>query len=247
MASFENQREFWDRWHDISVNSHTLTTSDPERLNGRYLDQTIATLLRHVNLDTLPDLTVLDYGCGTGRLSLALAPLVKKYICVDISPKMLQTARINLRSCETEVVFSTPDKLSLKFGEVDFTFSYASLSYESTKHRFWKIVKEIDFFSKAFALHLHGEPNKVVRKEGNITRNPGLGIFDVQGYRPSSDDLKKKYPQRNYLVERHKPDVRDADLFFYKLHRKNVDTYLRFGPPFDYRMTTNREGGLPHR
>lgn len=44
-------------------------------------------------LDLLdPDLTVGDLGCGTGRLSVMLAPSVKQVVAVDASPAMLATA-----------------------------------------------------------------------------------------------------------------------------------------------------------
>ena len=108
-----NYEKFWDRWHDLSFDNHTLTTNDPDRIKGRYANQTITTLLRHLNLDKLSQMTILDYGCGTGRLGLLLAPLVKKYLCVDISPKMLRTAENNLGKLDANLEFYTPESLKL--------------------------------------------------------------------------------------------------------------------------------------
>lgn len=40
-----------------------------------------------------PDMTVLDIGCGAGLYSIAIAPLVRKVVGCDISPKMIEAAR----------------------------------------------------------------------------------------------------------------------------------------------------------
>lgn len=39
------------------------------------------------------DMTVLDIGCGAGLYSIAVAPLVRKVVGCDISPKMIEAAR----------------------------------------------------------------------------------------------------------------------------------------------------------
>ena len=46
-----------------------------------------AAIERHIPLR--PDTSALDYGCGTGLLSLALAPRVRRVVAVDSSPGML--------------------------------------------------------------------------------------------------------------------------------------------------------------
>jgi SAM-dependent methyltransferase len=43
------------------------------------------------------DLTVLDIGCGIGRIELALAPLVRAITAIDISPHMINEARRRCR------------------------------------------------------------------------------------------------------------------------------------------------------
>jgi SAM-dependent methyltransferase len=55
-----------------------------------------------------PDLTVLDIGCGIGRIELALAPFVDAITAIDISPHMINEAQrrcrgmanINFRQCD---------------------------------------------------------------------------------------------------------------------------------------------------
>ena len=40
-----------------------------------------------------PDLTVLEFGCGTGSTAIAHAPHVKQVLASDVSPKMIEIAR----------------------------------------------------------------------------------------------------------------------------------------------------------
>ncbi len=44
-----------------------------------------------------PDMEVLDYGCGTGLISLEIQPLVSSILCVDSSSGMLQVLREKLK------------------------------------------------------------------------------------------------------------------------------------------------------
>jgi 2-polyprenyl-3-methyl-5-hydroxy-6-metoxy-1,4-benzoquinol methylase len=55
------------------------------RTSGLYGKATISTLPRHVNLNKLEGYKIMDFGCGSGRLSKMLAPHVRKVICADIS------------------------------------------------------------------------------------------------------------------------------------------------------------------
>lgn len=60
-------------------------------LGNAYLDRTTKRLLSKVLRVTEND-TVLDYGCGVGRLSLWLAPQVSRVVAMDISSKMIEVA-----------------------------------------------------------------------------------------------------------------------------------------------------------
>ncbi|MGD9780726.1 MAG: class I SAM-dependent methyltransferase [Kiritimatiellia bacterium] len=50
-------------------------------------DDLFAAIERQIPLR--PDMAAIDYGCGTGLLSLALAPRVRRLVAVDSSPGML--------------------------------------------------------------------------------------------------------------------------------------------------------------
>lgn len=97
-SSFDERAKTWD--------------AEPRRL--QLAADISAAVERHVPLR--PDWTALDYGAGTGLLTLALAPRVRRILAVDASPGMLdvlaQKARAeNLRSVEILRADFTQDPL----------------------------------------------------------------------------------------------------------------------------------------
>ena len=74
-ASFDERAKTWD--------------ADPRRL--QLAADIFAAVERHVPLRS--DWTALDYGAGTGLLTLALAPRVRRILAVDASPGMLDVLR----------------------------------------------------------------------------------------------------------------------------------------------------------
>ncbi|MCW8833876.1 MAG: class I SAM-dependent methyltransferase [Colwellia sp.] len=52
-----------------------------------YAKNAFATLLDNINID---DLTVLDFGCGTGALTQLMSPTVKSIVAIDASSEMIK-------------------------------------------------------------------------------------------------------------------------------------------------------------
>lgn len=57
------------------------------------VELTLSSIERHLIL--CPRLKALDFGCGVGRLAIPLAQRFKSVVGVDVSPSMLQEAKIN--------------------------------------------------------------------------------------------------------------------------------------------------------
>ncbi len=228
-----NYKMFWDNWHDVSNANETLTTSDPDRLSGRYVYSTIATLLRHINIDNLHEHTILDYGCGTGRLAKHLAPICRQLIAVDVSPKMLATAQARLSAYHNvSYILADPSRpLSIGDRVVDFTFSYAALGYFGGSAKFWFTIDEIDRVSKSFALQLHALTNEDPDTVLTIDHSADQDIHRLSCYRPSEKTIKKRFSHAKYIIERHEPDIRGRDMFFYKIDRSFLPVYLKYGLP----------------
>lgn len=81
------QAEFWDRRAD-SFNQHK--DSGGSKLHRGEL---MANLASRCHLQ--PDSLVLDIGCGSGHNALILAGLVRRVEAFDLSPRMIELARMN--------------------------------------------------------------------------------------------------------------------------------------------------------
>ena len=65
------------------------------------------------------DKSVLEIGCGTGRLAVRVCPLVKNYTGIDISPKTVERAKSNLKN------FNNASVVLGDFLAYDFAQKYA--------------------------------------------------------------------------------------------------------------------------
>jgi len=86
----------------------------------------------------------IDFGCGTGRLALPLAKVLKRVIGIDVSESMLAEAKKNCESNNVNNVelIKSDDELSLLTGNVDFVHSYIVFQHIPTK-RGEKIISQL--------------------------------------------------------------------------------------------------------
>ncbi len=95
---------------------------EAERL-GLHQDAGAAALAERVRLITEPltgDERALDAGCGAGALALALAPLVREVVGVDLVPELLEQAR---HRAPANAIFVAGDVEKLPFGRGEFDFA----------------------------------------------------------------------------------------------------------------------------
>lgn len=79
------------------------------------------------------DTSVLEIGCGTGRLAVRVAPLCGRYVGIDIAPKTVRKAADHLRRYEHAEVLCG-DFLSYPFAE-RFDTVYASLTFMHIRNK----------------------------------------------------------------------------------------------------------------
>ncbi len=144
----DRQRRQWERLGEHDPYWGVL--SHPDKANGRWKeDEFYATGEREVEFvvahaeHLFPDLqhgTALDFGCGVGRLSRALAGHFESVRAVDISAPMLAKARENLRDRpNVEFIHNTSADLHvIADNSIDFIYSNLVLQHipKSEQHRF---------------------------------------------------------------------------------------------------------------
>jgi SAM-dependent methyltransferase len=71
----------------------------------------------------------MDFGCGSGRWAVMVAPRVDRLVAVDASPAALEVARANVRAANVTFLQATQDTLPFPDGEFDFIFSLGVLHH----------------------------------------------------------------------------------------------------------------------
>jgi SAM-dependent methyltransferase len=128
-------REFWDSAAREDAMWHIATgaASDSETFfrSGR---QETDTFLAHAGLVPDRSKTVLEIGCGMGRMTARLAELYGSVIAVDVSPEMLDRARDALagRTNVRYLLGGGSDLSMVDSASVDAVFSYIVLQHVPT-------------------------------------------------------------------------------------------------------------------
>ncbi len=91
-----------------------------------------------------PSQRVLEIGCGTGRLAVKVAPLVKTFCGIDISPETIEAAKKHLNAKAVTLICA--DFLSYDFSE-SFDLIYSSLTFLHIKDKKAAIQKVFTLLS----------------------------------------------------------------------------------------------------
>lgn len=168
---------FWDR---IAV-VYDLFVHVVNRKTHRELRRVVSGLIQ-------PGDTVLECACGTGLLSMVIAPKCKALTATDFAPKMLKRAEKNCAGF-TNVTFRQADILSLDFAD--------------------------DTFDKVVAgnvIHLLDEPLKALDELNRVCRPGGMLVIptymnrdrkgSVSGFaaavRKAGADFKRQFTEQSY-------------------------------------------------
>ena len=104
---------------------------DPEAFLATGRTEVAAALDRATQLGAQPgDRCALDFGCGAGRLSQALAAYADEVVGVDVSEPMLETARALDPEGRVRYMLNTAESLAfLETGSVDISYSSLVLQH----------------------------------------------------------------------------------------------------------------------
>ena len=122
---------------------------------GAYLDLTEKNAVKQF-LDKEEVSTVLDVGCGTGRLSVFLAEMGYNVTAFDNSKRMLENVAKKAEKIGLDIKFVRGDAVSLPFkkGEFDCVMSFHALPYNQ-------------------------EYPQIIMSMSNVTREGGILIIDA--------------------------------------------------------------------
>lgn len=104
MADAENMRRFWNERARENANYFVdnrldYRNGDDEAFWANGVED-VARMFELLEMSPAPTDTVLDIGCGVGRLLRALAPQTASLVGIDVSSEMISLARENLSDLE---------------------------------------------------------------------------------------------------------------------------------------------------
>ena len=79
----DESEKFWDK----QARSFAKKEDDIQLVKNKDFETT----LRYININDI----VMDYGCGGGIVSIGISDKVKKVYAIDVSSKMIETAKAN--------------------------------------------------------------------------------------------------------------------------------------------------------
>ena len=128
-------RAFWDRAAREDARWHiaTAAAADPDEFAASGRRETDM-FLAHAGLVPDRSLTVLEIGCGIGRMTARLAEVYGRVVALDVSQVMLDQAAQALagRDNVTYVLGSGSDLAGIDSASVDVVFSYIVLQHVPT-------------------------------------------------------------------------------------------------------------------
>ena len=134
MSGLENLRGTWESLAKRDALSAILT--DDNKTDGKWDlaeflatgEAEIDTVLKHLEkIDVAPDFkgAALDFGCGVGRLTQAIAGRFQATVGVDISAEMIRKAESLNQHPRCRYVVNT--SATLPFGDGEFAFIYCNI------------------------------------------------------------------------------------------------------------------------
>jgi cyclopropane fatty-acyl-phospholipid synthase-like methyltransferase len=149
-----------------------------------------------------PAAVVLDFGCGTGRITAAIAPLVARVLGVDASPRMVDVARAAVaRHANAAVIHA--DCLSALRGDLfDVVLAIDSMPYVvqgGGAEAFWDDVAALLNPGGAFLVMNYSYRGDVERDRDEVMQFAAQHAFEVA--RCGSQDLMR-WDGRAFLLRK---------------------------------------------
>lgn len=113
-----------------------------------------------------PSSTVIDVGCGTGRLAFILADKVSKIVGIDLSQKNIEKAKLKLQKNPNEKISFIHTNIASIISKNE-KFDYAIMTY---------VIHEVNEAERVELLkQLSSIANKIIIGDYFVSKSPGLG------------------------------------------------------------------------
>jgi SAM-dependent methyltransferase len=197
-------------WDDLAdVDPLWAVVSDPARRGGRWdLDEFLATgvgdverVLRRARELERPRTwgRALDFGCGVGRVTRALAPHFQEVVGVDVSPRMVDHARRLHEGIRFEVN-ADPDLRQFESRSFDLVYSRLVLQHLARGRDALRYVEEFLRVAKPDGLVVFQLPTSVPRRAD--LRRRAYALLRTLGVSPRALHARGLTPMRVIGVER---------------------------------------------
>lgn len=201
----EEQKKHWAKAADLGALASVIDPNDARGFKNRY----IAAIRDTTVLGALPpgDLQILDFGCGTGNLSMAIASPERRITGVDISPELLEIAKNQNDPAYSE--FHCYDGRDLPFasGSFDFATTYVVLNHITDDEALSSVLRELHRVLDSAATLLCIEQTRATTKlvyngiKKQRSTDDFLRLFENAGFTPINvEAIRKARFLGTYLV-----------------------------------------------
>lgn len=167
-------QQYWDCAASESAYGSVMTAKkdwdkDEYYAEGKkHVEELVIPFLQKHNIQHANEKTIVDIGCGTGRMSVFLREIFGKVIGTDVSAEMIQKAKED--HAHTDIRFlatSGSDLKDIPSDTADIVFSYATLQHVNTLSSLESNLKEIFRILKTggrMKVEVRGEPGNPAGK-----------------------------------------------------------------------------------
>lgn len=190
-SALNDKPAYWDSFADHALDAAVIDPNDTRGHKNSYISSVRNTAILEALQSANPQISILDFGCGTGSLLEALSAEGLDPIGVDISPGLLKRCRDRNIQKAPRIVQMDGKKLPFRDATFDAITVYIVLMYIADDelvqllHEFARVLKPNGRLVVMEQFRRHG---RLVIEQGKLHRDLGsfMHIVDLAGLRKQS-------------------------------------------------------------
>lgn len=190
-------------------------------------------LLEKLNV-TLPPGKAMDFGCGIGRLTQAMAEHMDEVVGIDIAPSMIEKANILNHHIDKVTYYLNEQNALSNFPSESFSFIYSNITLQHMRPRYAKVyIQEFVRLLKKDGVMVFQMPAK--RKDLSLR---GL-IYRLA----SAIDHDRGAAFLHYIIKKSRTDKSGALMEMYGSSPRHIKSWLKGMPVELLLIRENRSAG----